>query len=293
MNDETLLEKVTDDFEIGKLISAHRLGGWANRNYKVVTDKGEFVIKILQEHSTDDVNTEAELTNYAAANHINVVNFLKVPHSKSYYTDYDSTLTVCMPFISGRPPRQTHEDIYEIGKALGLLHNLQIPNAIPVRNAWMRTSYLQETIPQITRKIKDEVRFSDAHNALDFDWQGVRHSFIHGDLGPENCLFSDNRLTMFDCEEVMIGPSLADLAMSVLYFCYRNNRHDAFEPECFKQLLAGYESIRQLDDYEKKQLPAAVRFSGLTISVWNRLVDDEWGSLYWLRDLDHFENKLR
>jgi len=108
-----------------------------------------------------------------------------------------------------------------------------------------------------------------------------------------NCLFYEGQLVALpDWEEVTLGASLMDIAMSILMFCFVGG---TFLRNTCIQLLKGYTTIRPLTEEEYTQLEGAVKYVGLTISTYLLLQftlhhpDDQLKSLqefYWLRQLD-------
>lgn len=94
-------------------------------------------------------------------------------------------------------------------------------------------------------------------------YETVRHlqptflpqSIIHGDAARLNCLFLNDRLVaLLDWEEVTLGASLVDVAMSILMFCFVG---ETFLSTLCVQLLKGYMAVRSFTEEEYVQLEAA------------------------------------
>ena len=55
---EPKLTEVLSFFDLGTQSTSRRAGGFANENYFVTTDKGEYVVKVLREHAAANVVSE-------------------------------------------------------------------------------------------------------------------------------------------------------------------------------------------------------------------------------------------
>src|SRR5450755_2142196 len=109
--------------------------------------------------------------------------------------------------------------------------------------------------------------FSQVYETLrSFQPGQLPQSIIHGDVVPSNCLYLGTRLVaLLDWEEVTVGASLLDLAVSLLMFCFVKRQ---FQPNLCASLLDGYTAIRPLTKNEYDQLEVAVKYVGLTASTY-------------------------
>lgn len=281
-NAETM-QTIADFYGLGKVTEYFRLGGYANKNYRVIAGTKQYVFKLLKEHSQSDARAEVSYAGYAKSYDFSAVEFLKSSNGEPLFTS-SGTTALAMPFIEGTKQKQNNETLFLIGTTLAELHSIPLNAILPKRESWLRSEYLPKAIEHIKHKFADADKFTAAYKQSNVSFNELPRSLIHGDLGPENCLVVGDKLVLLDWEEVTIGPSILDLAMTIHYVCFKP--FETLDTKLFRALLAGYCSVRQLNKNELKLLPDAVRFSGLTLSAWNKLDKDEWGELYWKRHLE-------
>ena len=78
---------------------------------------------------------------------------------------------------------------------------------------------------------------------------GLPSGVVHGDLFRDNVLFQGDRIAaLLDFESVFHGPFVYDLLVTVEAFCFR----DAFDLGLAGALVEGYESVRPLEERERK-----------------------------------------
>jgi homoserine kinase type II len=92
---------------------------------------------------------------------------------------------------------------------------------------------------------------------------------IHGDVFRDNVLFDGPRLTaILDFESASEGPFTFDLAVTLLAWCFG----DDFEPKLARALLGGYQSVRKLDENERRGLFYEAHFGTLRFAT-TRITD--------------------
>jgi len=89
---------------------------------------------------------------------------------------------------------------------------------------------------------------------------------VHGDIFFDNILFEGNDLTgIIDFEEACNYYKVFDLGMCIVGTCVENG---SVSLDKAKSLLAGYESIRKLEDTERKVLPLFSEYGAIATSFW-------------------------
>ncbi len=260
------LAAISSYFELGPVLSQQRVGGNANENYLVTTEEGEFIFKNLLNYPLEVLQQEMiflqRLKDYAYP----AAYYLSSPRGPSFYQD-QNILAVVQRKLAGHIPERSAAVNREFGLHLARLHLLPT-HALPHKRSWMNTNYLLESF-KIAQQSADNLqidRFLQAYEQVRHFPATLPQSIIHGDATLYNCLFVGDHLSaLLDWEEVTVGASLLDLAMSTLMFCFVKR---VFQPPLLTGLLDGYMQIRPLIKEELGQLEVAVKYAGLMVSTY-------------------------
>jgi homoserine kinase type II len=268
-NDEALQEtlaSVVRFFDLGSLLSTSRAGGYANKNYCVGTEKGEYVMKLLLPHHLDRLRQELLYVQYLTEHAFPAVAYLHAPNGSCIYQNAE-TLAVAMKKLPGHPPHPTQEVNTVVGSTLATLHTLPTPR-LPVKKSWLEKAYL----PEALEMIKSHLPLGEIQPILQ-EYERVRHfdptqfpqTMVHGDLVPHNCLFEGPELSaVLDWEEVCIGAAVEDFAVCVLNFCFSPK---GFDQDLYLALYESYTRLRHLSKEERNAIELAVKYMGVTGSV--------------------------
>ena len=100
--------------------------GISNSNYKVVTEQETLLLKVSNDKNHDELGEEMELLKLLGQKgfHYSLMPF-KTKNDELTY-QYNDLYGVVFPFVDGIPPGPSDQSCYEIGKALALLHNVDL-----------------------------------------------------------------------------------------------------------------------------------------------------------------------
>ena len=259
-------DQAANFFEVGQIIDTKRVGGNANKNYVVTTDQGDYVFKLIIEHPRKDLEDEIQFLERLAQYNFPASYYQKSPQGNSIY-ESNGDLIVSMPKLNGENPTLSPEVCAAIGQNIAKLHTIPSEN-LPNRNHWLRQTYLEDTISKVEKEFPDEAKKirAEQETLKSFNYQELPMGIVHGDMSASNCLFVNNQLTaMLDWEEVGIAPVVLDLATCILNLCYQDNK---LNPELYQKILESYQTVRPLSSLEKTSLASAMKYAGLTLSVW-------------------------
>jgi Ser/Thr protein kinase RdoA (MazF antagonist) len=295
------LDAVARAFDLGALESLARVGG-TNDNYRVVTRRGAFIVKFLVNTSVEDLARGLPfLERLEAAGFPALVTYLRTPDGDVFYRDREGAAVV-LPQLSGEMPDGRPQVCYEVGRNLAQLH-LVAEEGLPEKAHWLDDGYLSGALAALRETVGAE-RIAGLLRAFaelgDFDPAALPHSIIHGDLDRTNCLFDGDRLVAFlDWQDVGVGATLLDFAMTILGFCFVEETappwHATFDPAAYANLYAGYAAVRPLTAAERSYVNEALQYVGLTQPAWSLLhwgqyhpnePLDELKTLYWRFGLD-------
>jgi Ser/Thr protein kinase RdoA (MazF antagonist) len=266
-NTQKQLESIALYFNLGQILSVKRLAGYANKNYIVTTTTGEFIIKIVLNRTRVELEQEQIFTKRLKEYAFPAAYYLQSPHGSLCYQD-ENILAVVLQKKEGSVPERAAPVNRELGAQLARLHLLPT-EGLPAKTSWMNPSYLPTALEVAEQHLEQQevARFLQVYERIrPFQPASLPQSIIHGDVVPPNCLFLGSKLTAFiDWEEVTVGASILDLAMSVLLFCFVERR---FQQNLFVHLLDGYTAVRPLTKDENDQLEIAVKYVGLSISMY-------------------------
>lgn len=297
-DDEALQEtlaSVVHFFDLGSLLSRSRAGGYANKNYFVGTEKGEYVMKLLLPHHLDRLQQELLYLQYLAEYAFPAVSYLQAPNGSFIYQNAD-TLAVAMKKLPGHPPHLTQEVNTVLGSTLATLHTLPTQR-LPVKKSWLEKAYL----PEALETVKSHLSLGEIQPILQ-EYERVRHfdptqfpqTIVHGDLVPHNCLFEGLELSaVLDWEEVCIGAAVQDFAVCVLNFCFSPQ---GFDQELYHAFSASYTRVRPLSKQERSVIERAVKYMGITgvvaflVQFGVNYPDEHQPAyqFYWRLGLDHW-----
>ena len=271
------LQAISNYFDLGSIRDVNAATG-TNQNYFVLTDAGEFLFKIIVNISLEGMEQAIAYLNrleeyqFSAA-----LYYIKSPAGSSIYRDDDCIAVACKK-LRGRPATVSENDCREIGIHLAKLHLIS-PVSLPEKRNWLDNNYLPEIVEDAKKIIgpgKLEKTLKAYSSFSDFKPETFPQSIVHGDLGGDNCLFVGDRLCAFlDWEEVGIGASVLDFAITILGSCFLEVMYPefrgTFESNAYKSLYNGYNKVRPLTQYEQDYLETALKYVGLTQSVWSML----------------------
>lgn len=299
MRHNKLLQQASTFFDLGKVSSIFKAGGYANVNYCVETDSGSYIFKFNLEHPEADILEEIQYLERLRQYNFPSPYYLANKVGKFVCKQGNFVITV-QPRIEGNKPKPSLHTARQIAKALAQLHRIPTKD-LPFKKHWLQPEYL----PGAVRIAKEQLPKIDVSGFLyeyeqikDIDFRSLPQSITHGDVHPDNCLYTNGLLTaILDWEEVGIGISLLDLARAILGFCFE----DYTKPELILAMINEYENVRDLTPEEKISLPKAVRYTGLALSIWLLLqfnlyrpdenLKDEY-KFYWDKGLGRLSNKV-
>ncbi len=261
------LNSIAHFFDLGEIKSFSRAGGLANDNYFIQTNKRRFVIKIMKEHSVEDIKTELPFLQRLKKNAFPASYYLQ-GCSRVFVFENDTVTAVAMIAEEGSTPQIHSNSLHTMGKVLADLHSVPCEDLSP-RSTWFSPTFIKKNLRQIEAAVgankvkKYRIALEILGNVEDFY---TKISIIHGDFTPSNCVFNRGQLvSVIDWEEVSIAPSLFDLALTTLSVCFRDS---IFDKELFLALIEGYQTVRSLDMEEFIFFDKIVSYIGLVLSTW-------------------------
>ncbi len=269
-NPDKTLCSISKYFNLGRISSYRRAGGDSNINHYITTDLGDYVFKIIIEHSLHDLKNDIIYLERLKKHGFPASYYIEAPSGSSIYSQND-LVAVAMQTLPGKEPKPEREINRAIGYNLARLHLIP-SHSLSAKKCWLSKGYLTKSIKILQKNVDREKlkeTISEYEKIKNFDLSLFPQGVIHGDVSPENCLFVGKKFSaIVDWEGLTISALLVDFAMTAIRYCFTN---DGFQPELYKSLKQGYCEARPFSNKENRHLEEAIKCAGLIASVWRNL----------------------
>lgn len=242
--------------------------GYANRNYRVSLDAGDFLYRICTSQTLENTERETRLNHYLHEQGIPVA----PPIARSdgaLISPSPAGPVVLYPFLEGSTPDYHPENVRVIARAAAQLNQLPCPETLSKTN-----TVGVEAAHNFIARTRDHPypdrfrRFALAFEALyrDLDHPDDR-VLVHGDLFRDNTLFQGHELVaILDFEEYCLTTRMFEIGVLVNGFCSPENRPDL---ALVRVLLASYHAVSPLTGPEVQRLPSYARWGALCMIFWH------------------------
>jgi homoserine kinase type II len=265
-------------YGIGELLSAKGIAeGVENSNYLIRTTQGAFILTLYEKRvNPDDLPFFLGLIQHLASR--GVICPQPVSDSRGemlgQLAGRPAAIVTFLDGLSVRRPTSAH--CQELGRGLALLHQagadfamervnaLSVPGWRPL--AEQAGADADKVSPGLARRVAAEIAVHEA------GWpQDLPRGVIHADLFPNNVFFIGDRLSgLIDFYFACTDAYAYDLAICLNSWCFEAD--GSFNLTKGQAMLAGYESVRPLNEAEVEALPQLCRGSALRFLL-TRLVD--------------------
>ena len=266
------ISKICKLYGINEVVDAQLLtSGFANRNYRVETEKGIFFYRICTQQEDikniiDEVNILSELKK------INFPTAYLIPKDDgSYISDSEQGKVLIYEFKEGSEPELNHQSAGEIAKWVAALNSFKDFEKYPRKNI-----ISLDCCFELIREFKTApFQYSEIYAYFEEQTQyllkpvseTLPKGLIHGDVFPDNTIFKDGRLSaLIDFEEVCIDNLLMEIGMCINGFCFIDNKLDIPLLETF---LVEYNKIRQITEKESELLYYYIQWAAHGMLSWH------------------------
>jgi homoserine kinase type II len=255
---------------LSELLSIEKLaGGWANSNYILtLKDDTKLVLKIWNEQSLEEVEYLLSMTSYLVDNGIPTAKPIYFNNGKLMMVK-DGLAWTLLPFVEGQWLESNHSSLYSLGTIQANLHLLKPPKGLKSNFSMGNTLFEKLfSIADETHGWSDFLKMLKTESVLLSQGigQDLPRGIIHGDLFPDNVIGTKREVkSLLDFEEICHDVLAFDLVMTFVGFGWENGQPVV---ERWNSLLAGYQSIRKLNDAEIDALPDLHRLAILSIAAW-------------------------
>jgi len=226
---DSKIEAILEYYDIGALvkIKADLGSGFQSDNTHILTEKGDFVIRVLYD-SEENVNISMKVYEYLALNGLKTPMPIRTKDNKLLLTKKDGESIVIQTYIEGSPETNRSKIralLPFFGKMLGKVHFLtkkmveELGKEVFVRR--------EDTISAV-RNLGNKYKIANDYISGQFkDWereieqlpcQFLTKAVIHGDIGPKDFFFNDGIFTgIIDFNAAGYDYLLFDIAPMMMY----------------------------------------------------------------------------
>ncbi|MBY9000962.1 MAG: phosphotransferase [Candidatus Heimdallarchaeota archaeon] len=225
-------------------------GGEYNTSYLLKSSSGEFVLKVCNEKSHEEIEVVLDLVLQLNVAHF-PTNKLIVSEDGSHSVDYKGYPVILKKFIPGSI-LSSSDSVFELGCIIAQLHSLdldpQLPFDHPYGHAhWFETDHWKNS------------EFKSWLYSFDLPPMDLPQGVIHSDIFADNVIVGD-KYYLIDFEEACIAPYAMDIGMAFVGSCRVDGKLDFIK---MKELLRGYLSVRHLSNREMDSLQSFTIYGAL------------------------------
>jgi len=269
--EHVLVINILRDYNLGNLKEIEELSpGYANRGFRLQTDRGVFLFRWVLEKGIEDLHQEINLLN-----RLKSISFpTAYPISKidgSYVTKLSKGYAVLYDFIEGNQPELGNSEVRNIGEAVGKLSLFKLSNDFNKKNSITIASCisLSNSLSEAPNQYPDIYNYFRIHS--DFFSRRIEldlpMGLIHADIFPDNTLYDGNKLLgIIDFEEACRDELLFDLAMTINGFCFPMN---TLSEDSLTTLIGSYVGERMLTNSEWDAIPIYVAWTAHGMLSWH------------------------
>jgi Ser/Thr protein kinase RdoA (MazF antagonist) len=276
------LKFAASQFMLGNIIDVTKLDAKGDRLvFKVVTDKGSFIIKSADSKSSHDkVRQDIYGLKYLADHH------MPVPHlqqtQEGNHTIYiNRRVTYAYEYLEGDHPKPSPTYFDQLGELIGRLHN------VPAETYPYASQFVpQLVLPHVRKDVEkmadlDHLESKTILHAIDTfpSFGHLPRSIIHTDLYFQNLIQNQNGLYLIDLDDAGVAPAIIDVGYVLAHCCTTEpgDREDwnmagegvIWHQDWAEHFLDSYQKVRPLTKQEKHFLPDAASFGMLAyITDW-------------------------
>ncbi|WP_404407222.1 phosphotransferase [Jeotgalibacillus malaysiensis] len=302
---EQTIQDLAHDYDLPHVTECLFLARGLNDTYVLKTNEDNYIFRVYRKGWREEDAILFELEAIEFAQHEGIHSSVPVKRKDGHYltkieAPEGTRFGVMFTYSKGERPEITEENSGRIGRALANLHNatdrfkptysrgyelnvnhlLKAPVAIIMKRLGHALTEEQETLlHEVVSKVKEVAENKE-----------LSYGFCHGDFHNFNFHLHDGNLEAFDYDCCGTGYRAYDLA--VFWWNLKNN-YPQQEKTCWRSFLNGYESVRKIDEVDKKALPyfvAARRIWFMGVLAAN---EDVWGRA-WINEqnMNHFFGQL-
>ena len=272
--DRRTLDRFIARFDAGRLMTFKGISeGIENTNYFVTTERGEFVLTLVEQWPAEQVPYFIELMGWLAERGIPSARPIPDRQGQTLHTLLGRPAALVERLRGESTEEPTCDDCARVGAVLARLH--LAAEGFPMHREDRRgMSWRRETAERLYPRLDTDtaamLRDELAHHAAR-DWRGLPRGVVHADLFPDNVLFRNGEITgVIDFYYACDGLRIYDLAITVNQWCTMPD--GALCGDRALAVVRAYHAERPLQAAERAAWPDMLRYGALRFWI-SRLQD--------------------
>ncbi|MEA2095902.1 MAG: homoserine kinase [Candidatus Cloacimonadota bacterium] len=268
------LEKIKiilEDYDIGDVIKYQKMPhGFANRNYKITTSKGNYLFRINVQQDLSSINYEIRVLDELKKNDFPTAYHI-IRKDGRFITELNTENVVIYDFIEGDIPRINAKTVEEIASVSARLNstpnwqNFEKKNPINIDNCFdliKKFNSAKYKYPKIFEYFIEQTKFLEKYLR-----SSVPQGLIHADIFPDNTIFNGDKLAaIIDFEDVCTDDLIFEMGMAINGFCFINNE---LNDRLLKVFISNYSKVRPLSKTELELLPIYIQWTAHGMVSWH------------------------
>lgn len=264
------VEALLANFSINNISSFKVLsGGSENTNYLINAENDKYVLTICEQKSLKTARELAHLLEHLEKHHFETSKIIRNTTNEAVSLWKGKPIMI-KKFIDGKILKDLPHHLIElIGRDLGKLHKIEIPEYLPKQISIGKEQFVKvekyaaNSLFDIWLKAKLEY-------ISPYFSSNLPKAFIHGDVFWDNVIISEDEstVTIMDFEESANYYRVYDLGMMIIGICGEGNTVNLEKARC---ILKGYHQEIQLLDIEINALQAFTVYAGAAMTFWRHL----------------------
>lgn len=264
------VEALLANFSINNISSFKVLsGGSENTNYLINAENDKYVLTICEQKSLKTARELAHLLEHLEKHHFETSKIIRNTTNEAVSLWKGKPIMI-KKFIDGKILQDLPHHLIElIGRDLGKLHKIEIPEYLPKQLSIGKEQFVKVE-KYAANSLFDNWLKAKLEYISPYFSSNLPKAFIHGDVFWDNVIISEdeNTVTIMDFEESANYYRVYDLGMMIIGICGEGNTVNLEKARC---ILKGYHQEIQLLDIEINALQAFTVYAGAAMTFWRHL----------------------
>jgi len=264
------IEAILANFAINNISSFKVLsGGSENTNYLINAENDKYVLTISEQKSEEKARELAHLLEHLEKHHFETSKIIRNTN-KEPITLWKRKPVMVKKFIEGKILKDLPHHLIElIGRELGKLHKIEIPEYLP-----KQVGFGKEQFVNVEKYAANSLFYIWLKKKLEYVSpyfsSNLPKAFIHSDVFYDNVIVSEDEssVTIMDFEDSAHYYRIFDIGMMIIGIC---GEEKTVNLEKARYILKGYLQEIQLLDIELNALQAFTVYAGAAMTFWRHL----------------------